>query len=137
MKTSKLKFNIRILFNLFPALFTFVAINYVFQPMAKKTVDYRQLLNFGNLVTSWFYKNLTFVFFIFFLILIYIANVHYAEKKVKEIQKMQKEIRALRWEYMTIKSKVMFQTQHSELSKDVGVYGLGVTNKKPYRIVTE
>jgi hypothetical protein len=105
--------------------------------MAKKTIDYKQLLNFGNFATTWFYKNLSFVFFIFVLILLYIANIHYAEKKVKEIQHMQKEIRELRGEYMTIKSKVMYQTKHSELSKEVSAYGLGVTDKKPYRIITE
>jgi predicted tellurium resistance membrane protein TerC len=103
--------------------------------MAKKTIDYKQLLNFGSLATSWFYKNFFFVFFIFVLILLYIANVHYAEKKVKEIQHMQREIRELRGEYMSVKSKVMYQTMHSELSKVVGAYGLGVTDKKPYRIV--
>lgn len=105
--------------------------------MPKGAIDYRQLLNFGNLASSWFYQNLTFVFFIFFLILIYIANAHYAEKKVKQIQTMQKEIKELRWQYMSIKSKVMYRTKHSEVSKDVGIYGLGVTNKKPYRIIVE
>ena len=105
--------------------------------MAKKTIDFRQYLNLGNIATTWFYRNLSFVFFIFVLILLYIANVHYAEKKVKEIQHMQKEIRELRGDYMGIKSKVMYQTKHSELSKVVGGYGLGVTDKKPYRIITK
>lgn len=105
--------------------------------MAKKAIDFRQLLNFGTLASNWFYENLTFVFFLFFLALTYIANAHYAEKKVKEIQTAQKDIRELRWQYMSIKSKVMYRTKHSEVSKDVSVYGLGVTNKKPYRIIVD
>lgn len=105
--------------------------------MPKGAVDVRQLLNFGNLASAWFYQNLNFVFFIFFFILIYIANAHYAEKKVKQIQTMQKEIKELRWQYMSIKSKVMYKTKYSEVAKDVGIYGLGVTNKKPHRIIIE
>lgn len=105
--------------------------------MPKGAIDFRQLSNLGNVVSDWFYQNFSFVMFIFFLLLVYIANAHYAETKVKEIQVMQKEIKELRWQYMSIKSKVMYRTKHSEIAKDVSAYGLGITNKKPYRIVIE
>jgi hypothetical protein len=105
--------------------------------MPKGAIDYKKLLNFGDLVSTGFYQNFSFVLFIFFLLLVYIANAHYAERKVKEIQTMQKEIKELRWQYMSIKSKVMYRTKHSEVAKDVGIYGLGVMNKKPYRIVVD
>jgi hypothetical protein len=106
--------------------------------MAKKRFNFKEYLDIGNISANWFYQNFGFVLFCFFLILLYIANAHYAENKVKKIQVMQREIKELRWEYMSIQSRIMQNTTQSELSKDVAPTGLNLTSaRKPFKIVIE
>jgi hypothetical protein len=101
--------------------------------MAKPS--WKDYLSFGTISTNWFYQNFSYVLFCFFLLILYIANAHYAEKKVKDIQVSQQEIKELRWQYMTVKSRIMKDTKQSALSQDVGPSGLTVTSaKKPYKI---
>lgn len=60
--------------------------------------------------------NLPYIFFLGFLGLIYIANVHYGEKKVRDIQKLQIEIQKKSWEYMSLKSDLMKKCMQSEVT---------------------
>ncbi len=105
--------------------------------MAKKT-SFKEYLNVANISTAWFYQNFSFVLFTFFLLIFYIANAHYAEKKVKDIQVAQQEIKELRWQYMSVKSRIMKDTKQSELGKDVAPVGLTITSaKRPFKIINE
>ena len=107
---------------------------YNFLKMAKA----RTWLNYaawGSLSAEWVFKNLVFVFFIGFLGLVYIANAHFAEKKVRQIQALQKEVKELRWEYMSLKSDIMYNYKLSEVSKKVEMKGLRL--KSPKKIEVE
>ena len=88
----------------------------------------------GSLSAEWVFKNLTFVFFIGFLGLVYIANAHFAEKKVRQIQSLQKEMKELRWEYMSLKSDIMYNYKLSEVSKKVELKGLRLKSPKKIEI---
>jgi Bacteriodetes cell division protein (FtsL-like) len=103
--------------------------------MAKKT--WKNYLEFGDFSANLIFQNFSFVLFIMFLLLIYIANAHYAERKVREIQALQKDIKELRWQYMSIKSKVMYTSKQSEVIRDVQTYGLSMTGKTPKKIIIE
>ena len=103
--------------------------------MAKKSLkDYTA---FGNMTAELILKNLPYLLFLGFLAVFYIANAHYAEKKVREIQSKQKEIKHLRWQYMSMKSDNMYNTKQSELVKTVNPLGLKISQKKPKKIIVE
>ena len=88
----------------------------------------------GTLSAELLFKNLLFVLFISLLGLIYIANAHFAEKKVRQIQSMQREVKQLRWEYMTLKSENMYNSKLSEVRKNAENDGLKL--RKPRKIVS-
>ena len=86
----------------------------------------------GVLGAEMLFKNLLFVLFLSFLGIVYIANAHYAEKKVRTIQSLQKEVKLLRWEYMSIKSENMYNSKLSEVKKVANEQGLRL--RKPRKI---
>ncbi|MDX1686102.1 MAG: FtsL-like putative cell division protein [Saprospiraceae bacterium] len=81
------------------------------------------------------YKNIPFVFFLVGLGLIYIANNHYAEKKVRKIEGLKSEVKTLKWEYWSLRSEIMHSSTQSELSRKVEVYGLQTPDDSPKRII--
>ena len=98
----------------------------------KRIRDYTEL---GDLTSEWILKNLLFVLFLGFLATIYIANTHYAERNVREIQILQKEIKELRWNYMSLQSENMFNSKRSELAKSMKEEGIRPQRTKPKKIL--
>ncbi|WP_225859982.1 MULTISPECIES: FtsL-like putative cell division protein [Chitinophaga] len=80
-------------------------------------------------------QNMPFILFLALLALIYIANSHLAEKKIRRINKLGKEIKELKWEYLNVKSELMFRSKMSEVSKAVEPLGLKQLNMPPQKIV--
>ncbi len=80
-------------------------------------------------------KNIPFLLFLTFLTIIYIANAHYSIKKIRQIQALQKDVKELRWNYMSLKSELMYDIKRVEMMKDVKSMGLTSTNKKKKRII--
>ena len=96
-------------------------------PKRKTISDYMAI---GTLSAQWMIKNVVFVFFLGFIGVVYIANAHFAERKVREIQSLKKEVKQLRWEYMSLKSDVMYKYKLSELRKEVKGQGLKLSRPK-------
>lgn len=84
---------------------------------------------------SWLMDNLTYVFFLTFLTIVYIANAHYSEKKIREIQTLQQEIRQVRFNYMSLKSNLMYKCKQSEIAVMAAPMGLEELTLKPQKIV--
>lgn len=80
-------------------------------------------------------QNMPFILFLALLALVYIANSHLAEKKIRRINKLGKEIKELKWEYLNVKSELMFRSKMSEVSKAVEPLGLKQLNMPPQKIV--
>ena len=80
-------------------------------------------------------KNFPFVLFVGFLLLVYIANAHYAEKKVRMIQKLEGEVKELRWHYISLKTELMRQSKRTEVMEDVEAKGLRPIKGKAKKIV--
>jgi len=78
--------------------------------------------------------NLRFLFYIMLIAILYIANSYYAEKKVIEIEKIKKEIKELRSENITTKSRLMFYSRQSEVVKRIGPYGIKESLIPPRKI---
>ena len=102
--------------------------------MAKKQTA-KGPTTWGGLGAEMLFKNLLFVLFLSFLGIVYIANAHYAEKKVRTIQSLQKKVKLLRWEYMSIKSENMYNSKLSEVKKVAEEEGLKL--RKPKKIIAK
>ena len=82
-------------------------------------------------------QNGLFIFFLVIIGLFYVANKHYAESTVRKIDKKEKELQELRWEYMTLKSNLMYDRKQSELAGKLIESGLVELDKPPHKIVVE
>jgi hypothetical protein len=96
-------------------------------PEQKK--EWRLRINYRALT-----QNMPFILFLSALALVYIANSHFAEKKIRRINKLGKEIKELRWEYLNVKSELMFRSKMSEVSKAVEPLGLKPLSNPPVKI---
>lgn len=80
---------------------------------------WKKWLNYQSVV-----KQIPFFLFLTLLAIIYIYNGHYADKTTRNINRTSRDVKELQHEYKTLKSKVMFQSKQSELSKAVEPLGL-------------
>lgn len=87
----------------------------------------------GTQGADWILNNLKFILFLVLMGVLYIAISHYTEKKVREIQVLQKEVVQLRWEYLSLKSDIMYEYKMSEVAKNVSNKGLIL--KQPKKII--
>lgn len=92
---------------------------------------------FNVLTSEFILKNLPFILFLGFLAMIYIASGHYAERNVRQIQVLQKELKELRWQYMSLQSDIMFNSQRSRVAGQVEKRGLRAFGEEPRIIVVE
>jgi len=102
-------------------------------PAVEKSIQ--NLLN-GSFLTR--RKVLSFLPFLFFLALIgilYIANVYYSEKKIREINSLRKELKELRYEYITEKSRLMYRSKQSEVAKELEGSGIKELQSPPSKVV--
>lgn len=115
------------------------------KPVAKKSsvaAISRNLIDIinGNFLTKEHsLKQAPFLFFLSLMALLYISNSYYAEKKIREINKVNNELKELRSEYITSKSKLMFITKQSEVAKAAEAMGLSIRESivPPGKIIIE
>lgn len=83
--------------------------------------NWKRWLNYQLLV-----KQIPFFLFLALLAVVYIYNGHYADKTIRKINRTAKEVKELKYEYIAVKSKVMFQSKQSELVKSDAIIQLGL-----------
>ncbi len=87
---------------------------------------WKRWLNYQSIV-----KQVPFFLFLALLAVIYIYNGHLADKTIRNINRTAKEVKELKYEYIAVKSKVMYQSKQSELVKAVEPLGLKELTKSP------
>jgi len=65
----------------------------------------------------------------------YITNRHFTERNVRAINKANKELKELRWEYMTNKAELMFLSKQTEVAARAAQYGIKESVQPPKKIV--
>ncbi len=80
---------------------------------------WKRWLNYQSVV-----KQVPFFLFLAMLAVVYIYNGHYADKLIRNINRTAKDVKELRYEYINVKSELMFQSKPSELIKAVEPLGL-------------
>jgi Bacteriodetes cell division protein (FtsL-like) len=88
-------------------------------PAAESKPGWKRWLNYQSIV-----RQVPFFLFLAMLAVVYIFNGHYADKTIREINRTTKEVKELKYEYITVKSEVMFRSKPSELVKAVEPLGL-------------
>jgi hypothetical protein len=79
-------------------------------------------------------RNIPFLFFLALVALVYIANTYYAEKTFKEIEQTKTELKELRYEYITMKSTLMFESTEVEIAGRAEKLGMKETLTPPFKI---
>jgi hypothetical protein len=102
-------------------------------PPVEKSIQ--SLLNGSFLTRRRAMRFLPFLFFLAFIGIIYIANVYYSEKKVREINSLRKELKELRYEYITEKSRLMYRSKQSEVAKSMEGTGIRELRTPPVKII--
>jgi len=90
------------------------------------SAGWKRWLNYQSIV-----KQVPFFLFLTALAVVYIFNGHYADKTIRKINRTAKEVKELKYEYIPVKSKVMYQSKQSELVKVVVPLGLKELTESP------
>lgn len=99
------------------------------EPPVRQTTGqagWKRWLNYQSIV-----KQVPFFLFLAALAVVYIFNGHYADKTIRKINRTAKEVKELKYEYIAVKSKVMYQSKQSELVKVVEPLGLKELTASP------
>ena len=81
-----------------------------------------------------FFRNIPYLGYITVLAIVYISNSYYAEKTFRKIETTKKELKELRFQYISSKSDLMFLGKQTEIAKRVKGMGLQETTIPPYKI---
>jgi hypothetical protein len=87
---------------------------------------WKRWLNYQSIV-----KQVPFFLFLALLAVVYIFNGHYADKLNRRTQATATEVRELRYEYVAVKSRVMYQHKPSVLIRAVEPLGLRELTESP------
>ncbi len=82
-------------------------------------------------------KHLPFLLFLAFVAIIYIGNSYYAEKNIRKIERLQKQLKEMRYEYVTNKSHVMQSSRQSQVANSLKNKGIKESTVPPNKIVVE
>ena len=105
--------------------------------MAKIGSSFRDFTMLGSISAKLIFRNFPFVLFLGFLTILYIANAHYAEKKVRQIQSLQKEIKDYSRQYNELTAQIMNESRLSQVGENVKDIGLRKTARGLRKIVVE
>ena len=88
----------------------------------------------GEKLAEGTFRLFPFVLFISFLAFIYIANNYYAERKIRNINKIQKELKEIKYEHISTKSKLMQISKQSQIAKRMESTGIKESTE-PVKII--
>ncbi len=80
-------------------------------------------------------KWLPFIFFLTFLAVLYITNIYVSEKKKRIIEDLHSEIKELRYEAISTKSKLMYLSNPSQVAKKLKETGIRESRIPPKKII--
>jgi hypothetical protein len=95
-------------------------------PITRKNVgkSVHDLLDGSFLTRQRFMKAMPFIIFMMVLGVLYITNIFHVERTKRQIDDLEEQLRELRYEYITSRSKLMYESKPSEIVlklKDTGI----------------
>jgi hypothetical protein len=82
-----------------------------------------------------FRRALPFIFFLMLLGVIYISNIFHVERTKRQIDNLEEELRELRYEYISSRSKLMYQSKPSEIATKLEQTGIHESTVPPRKIM--
>lgn len=79
-------------------------------------------------------RNMPYLMFVTLLCILYITNNNRAISLTRSINDKSKELKELRWRYMDIQSRLMYQTSETQLIPRAEVLGLKPLDKPAFEI---
>ena len=78
-----------------------------------------------------------FILYITFLAILYIANSFYAEKRIIEIDRVRKELKELRYTYISTEKTTRVLSKQSEVARKVEKLGIKESKVPPKKLSTK
>ncbi|GAB3935865.1 FtsL-like putative cell division protein [Mucilaginibacter myungsuensis] len=114
--------------------------NEVVEVAPKKDIPDNWFTNFlrkGVITTDVATSALPFVLFLAGLGMVYIANMHMAEKNIRDIDKLDKEVKELSWDYKTTKAELAYRSTLTEVIKRADTLGLKEPIAPPVKLTVK
>jgi hypothetical protein len=92
----------------------------------RRVPGWKRWLNYQSVV-----RQLPFILFLAVLAVVYIYNGHRADKITRNIDVLTREVKELKWEYISKKKVVMFMSKPSEVAKAAAPLGLKELEQSP------
>lgn len=93
------------------------------------------LLDGTFLTRGRFRRAMPYILFLIILGVVYISNIFQVEKTKRQIDNLEEELRELRYEYITSRSKLMNESKPSEIVIKLKDTGIGETLEPPKKII--
>ena len=93
-----------------------------------------ELLNGAFLTRQKFTRAIPFILFLMVLGVIYISNIFYVEKTKRQLDDLEEELRELRYEYVTSRSRLMYESKPSAIAEKLKDTGIGETLTPPRKV---
>ncbi len=112
-------------------------------PLKGREINWKRsvldIINGNFLAREYSIRQAPFVLFLALVTLLYISNNYFAESKIREISRINNELKELRSEYITTKSKLMFMTKQSEVAVMAEEMGIGIkpATRAPKKIIVD
>jgi hypothetical protein len=106
---------------------------------AKEISDnfFSQLFTKSFITTERATRALPFVLYVALLGMIYIANMHLAEKTIRDIDDITKEVKERGWDYKTAKADMAFKSTLTEVAKRADTLGVRQSVEPPQKITVK
>jgi hypothetical protein len=93
------------------------------------------ILDGSFLTKDRFIRAMPFILFLMILGVIYISNIFQVERTKRQIDNLEEELRELRYEYVTSRSKLMYESKPSAIAIKLKETGIGETLDPPRKIM--
>jgi hypothetical protein len=106
-------------------------------PITRKNVgkSVHDLLDGSFLTRQRFMKAMPFIIFMMVLGVLYITNIFHVERTKRQIDDLEEQLRELRYEYITSRSKLMFESKPSEIVLKLKDTGISESMEPPKKII--
>ena len=92
------------------------------------------ILDGSFLTRRTFVRGLPFILFLMFLGILYITNIFRVERTKRQLDNLEEDLRELRYEYISSRSKLMYESKPSEVSAKLSETGIRETLTPPTKI---
>lgn len=108
-------------------------------PVSRKRVgkSMHSILDGSFLTRKKFIKAIPFIIFLMFLGILYITNIFQVEKTKRQLDDLEEELRELRYEFISSRSKLMFESKPSAVSEKLSETGIRESLTPPVKVKSD